>query len=117
MPGMIKKISRSLLALFIVICGVALYFAAPYFADPVFIVKNVLSEHVQVTAYWKKQTMDLGTIEPSGIKKFKLNDEAAIIFTALYPDGKKVSSTEMYFTSGTVIHARITKSGIELRYE
>ena len=114
---MIKKIFRSWLALFIVICGVVMYYAAPFFAEPVFVVKNDCTENVKVTAYWKKQIRDLGPIEPSGIKKFKLNDEAAITFTALYPDDQKVSSTEMYFTSGTAIHARVTKSGIELRYE
>ncbi|MCG3111687.1 MAG: hypothetical protein MCM46_07655 [Candidatus Manganitrophus sp. SB1] len=109
-----KKALIGAVGMVLVGLGVLAYLAAPYVATPVFSAINSSREPVQVMAYWRNESKNLGTVAPG--QKFKVNAEAAISFKAKFLNGRELASSEMYFTSGTSIEADITESGIELRY-
>ena len=113
---MIKKVLLSFVAIVLVGIGVLVYFAVPHLTSPKFNVSNSGSEPVQVIAYWRDKNKNLGTIAPGEKVEFELNGEAGISFEVKYPNGKVVTSTDMYFTLGTSINAEITKKGIDVNY-
>ena len=114
---MIKRVLISL-ALFVALSvGILAYLAAPLFSTPKFSVTNKSSETVEIIAFWRKETKNIGQIDPGNKVEFKVNDEAAIKFKAKYASGKEATSEEIYFTSGLSVAARVTENNIELKYE
>lgn len=90
---------------------------ASYMTTPTFSVSNFSDAPIQVTAYWREKSRDLGEIAPGQKVEFEVNDEATISFKAKYPNGKELKSREIYFTSGIAIQAEVTESGIEVNHE
>ena len=114
---MIKKVLIGL-ALFVALSvGVLAYIASPFFTEPKFIVTNESSKPVEVIAFWRTETKNIGHIDPGNKIEFKVNDEAAMKFKAKYTSGKEVDSGEIYFTSGLSIAAKVNENNIELNYE
>lgn len=99
------------------VIGAVIYFVAPSFADPGFIVANAASGNVRVTAYWRDNKKVIGLMKPSVEVRFSVEDEAAMWFSARYEGGRMAESMEIYFTSGVVVNATITDSGISVDYD
>ena len=112
-----KKLVASGVVVCAIMAGVLIYIAAPYLASPSFLVVNEASESVFVTAYWRDKEMIIGSVQPSKEARFSVKDEAAMRFSARYTDGRVVESEEIYFTSGTIVIAEITNSGIKVKYD
>lgn len=84
-------------------------------ATPTFTVTNKSEVNMQVTAHWRQEVKGLGELTPSDEVQFTVNDEAAMVFKAVKPDGSVLSSEPaVYFTSGTSTSAVITGSSIEV---
>jgi len=114
----IRNQVRVIVAILFIGAGSVAYFAASYVATPKFIVKNESDVNVEVTAYWKQQSKNLGSILAGGEQMFELNDEAAMEFRVAYPDGQVItSSPAIYFTSGTTVIAVVTESAIKVNAE
>ena len=112
---MIKKLSIGIAAIFIIGIATLAYIVAPYVATPKFIVKNETSSSVQVSAYWREESRDLGQLSAGSVLEFEVNDEAAMEFKATFPNDKVLSSSPaVYFTSGTLTKAIIAESTIEV---
>ncbi len=90
---------------------------APLFEEPRFEVINRSEHVVHVSAYWRNEKKDLGIIQPSSSLEFSLSDEAAMTFSARYPDGRAIDSEEIYFTGGTRIIATITETSFNVKYD
>ena len=115
---MIRNQVRVIVAILFIGAGSVAYFAASYVATPKFIVKNESDVNVEVTAYWKQQSKNLGSILAGGEQMFELNDEAAMEFRVAYPDGQVITnSPAIYFTSGTTVIAVVTESAIKVNAE
>lgn len=99
------------------VIGVAVALLMHLFRDAEFLIANETPYPVSVVAAWRNQIDDLGAIPPSTTYRFSLRDEAAMTFTAQYPDGRQMESEEIYFTAGTGVVATITESGIQVRYD
>ena len=112
-----KKSLLSLAFLSILAFSALVYFIAPYFADPGFIVVNNTKESINISAKWLDKKEEIGAIQPGASYEFSVNDEAAMIFTASVNNGEILQSTEIYFTSGTVVIAEVSNNGIEVRYK
>ena len=111
-----RKVLLGVAVFFLIGLAILAYVAAPYVATPKFSVVNISDKPVQVIAYWRNESKNLGTIAPSQKVEFKVNAEAAMSFKAKFASGKELTSDDIYFTSGLSIEANITESGIELRY-
>ncbi len=85
--------------------------------DPQFEVVNQSQQVVNVSAYWRNKSRELGPIQPSATYVFGLNDEAAMKFTGRFPGGREINSEENYFTGGTGVVATITDKDIEVKYD
>lgn len=110
-----KKLLLTVSTFIILAIGALLYIATPYVATPKFIVKNMASTPVIVTAHWRTHTKDLGELAPDTSIEFEVNDEAAMLFNAIHPNGRiSDSSPGVYFTSGTLVYAVITDTEIEV---
>lgn len=115
---MIKKLLLDIVALMVIGVGTFAYVAATYVGTPKFTVKNQSGVSVEVTAYWREQSRNLGTLSPGEERVFEVNDEAAMQFQAVYPGGQVItSSPAVYFTSGTTVLAVVTESSIEVSAE
>jgi hypothetical protein len=109
-----RSITLSLVILLLIGVGISL---APLLKDPSFKIMNQSQHIVQVSAHWRGESRELGAIQPSSTYLLTLDDEAAMKFTAHYPDGRNVDSEEIYFTGGTIIIATITENEIKVKHD
>lgn len=103
-------------AAILIVLGLAtiLLVVFPLVFTPRFITANLSDEPIFLTVEWRDQSMSVGNIEPGQQLEFRLNDEAPLTFVARFPGGVRVASMPVPFRRGTVIHARVTSSGIEV---
>lgn len=80
-----------------------------------FIVANVDSEPVRVTAHWRGQTRDLGRIAPGKRVEFSLKDEAAMSFEIIRENGTGVNTSAVYFTNGLTVHVEISHARVDVK--
>ncbi len=113
---MIKKVLLGFAALFLLGVVSLTYMFASYMTTPTFSVNNLSGEPIQVTAYWREKSRNLGEISPGQKVEFEVNDEATISFKAKYLNGKELKSREIYFTTGIAIQAEVTESGIKVNH-
>lgn len=81
---------------------------------PRFHVSNDSPEAVTVTVTRGDKSRNLGTIEPDSRISLRARDEALMIFTVRYADGREIESQAIYFTSGIVVNVSITLEGLEV---
>ena len=113
-----KKTSNILAIGFVVLAIVCISMFAQVLKDPSFEVVNRSQHVVNVSAYWRNRSKELGLIHPSSSYKFSVSDEAAMKFKARYPDGRDITSEEIYFTGGLGgVVAIITDQNIEVKYD
>lgn len=108
---------RVLAIVVFVLIGAAVVYIALYPRTPRFVVMNATSQEVHVTALWRNETKHIGIMQPSAQYTFTVQDEAGMRFAVRYANGRVVESTGIYFTSGTVVLATISESGIDVRYD
>jgi len=103
-------------AIVLIALGVAtiLLVVFPLVASPRFITTNLSGDPIVLSVEWRDQSMNLGHVAPDKQIEFRLNDTATITFIARFPNGARISSPPMYFTTGTVLYARVYKSSIEV---
>ena len=114
----IKRLLFGTIATLVIGAGAVVYLAVPYFSTPKFVVRNESGVSVEVTAHWKGQSRNLGSLSVGSERVFEVNDEAAMEFRAVYPSGQIITSEPgVYFTSGTTVIAVVTGSSIEVSTE
>jgi len=86
----------------------------PLITPPRFITLNLTDEPVFLAADWRGQSMSVGQIEPRKTLEFRLNDEPPITLEAEFPGGKRVRSKLIFYSRGEVVHAQVSRSGIEV---
>ena len=84
---------------------------------PRFRISNDSVQNVAVTAAWRDQSRDLGTIEPGATISLTVRDEAKMTFSVRYADGSKMNSKPVYFTSGMTINVSITRESIDVGHD
>lgn len=111
------KIKRIETVLFLMACiGLSAYLYLFALQVPVFVVKNGSPVEIVLTASWKGQSYDWGTLASGAEREYEVDEEAAIVFMATLPDGKRlVSSPPVYFTHGMVTHVFVSETSIEAR--
>jgi hypothetical protein len=87
--------------------------AAVYWATPTVIIRNDTSTIVQVTARWGDRHRTLEGIEPGSERTFKVRGESSITFIVTYPNGSRVGSSPVYFTSTMTVTAVITDRSVQ----
>lgn len=107
-------ITATLILLTIAAVGIA--WIAPFLYPARFELHNRSRQAVQITASWHAKTISIDLLQPSSTSRFCVNDEAAMVFTARFPDGRKMISREIYFSGGMNVRATITDQDIQLRY-
>ena len=70
-------------------------------------VENIASEPVHVTALWRDKKEALGELRTGSIVVFEVSDEASMSFLISYKDGRAVTTTGVYFTSGVNLYLLI----------
>ncbi len=91
--------------------------AVPSFFVPSFLLKNMTSERVNVTVYWREESKHIGYMKPGESKEFVIDDEAAVVFKAQSADGRRLESEPLYFTRGIRVNVRITENEIKVEYD
>jgi hypothetical protein len=110
-------VRRVLVIVVFLFLGTGFVLISPFFLDTAFVVLNENNHEVYVTAYWRNEVKEIGIIKPSAQYEFWVEDEAAMKFSVRYSNGKELESSEIYFTSSTVVLANISESGIDVRYD
>ena len=101
----------------VLLVGILAIVVAPYFLEPKFVVANESSNDVYVSAHWRDKERDIGIIQSGSKYTFSVSDEAAMRFVVRYDDGSVVESDEIYFTSGSVVYAKITDTAVKIDYD
>ena len=83
---------------------------------PMFMLNNHLAVPVEVNAYWKGKSRELGDIDFNGMLAFEINDEGKVEFQVLYPDGQLQTSELIYFSQDVQIVLDIYADSVELDY-
>ncbi|MGM0564318.1 MAG: hypothetical protein ACQES2_08305 [Pseudomonadota bacterium] len=89
----------------------------PSFFRPTFEVTNRDNEAASITAHWRQQEKDLGSLSPGETVQFDLSDEAGMVFIARYPDGQHAASEPVYFSRGLNIVAVLHQRQWRVYYE
>jgi hypothetical protein len=84
---------------------------------PRFHVSNDSSEAVTVTVTRRDKSRNLGSIEAGSRISLTARDEASMVFTVRYADGREFESQPIYFVSGIVVTVSITDDGLEVERE
>jgi hypothetical protein len=113
----VKNVSLLTALVILTISGLLAFIVIPQLSAPMFRVSNLSSAPVRVTARWRDNQKPLGVIDAAASITFDLNDEAAILFQAQFPDGKMITSSEIYFTAGITVQADITATAIVVGYQ
>src|SRR5690606_993050 len=78
--AVIRKLLFFAAAIVVIGAGVALYVAAGYVATPTVVVKNESDSSVEVTAFWRETSRELGRVEAGSERRTRVRDEAAMTF-------------------------------------
>ena len=81
---------------------------------PGFHISNDSAQAVTVTVTRRDKSRDLGTIEAGSRVSFTARDEASMVFTVRYADGREIKSQPIYFTSGIVVNISISQEGVDV---
>ena len=100
----------------LLVMGLVVVNYLPVFFDARFLVENRSHEAVAVRASWLDQADDIGSLAPSARHEFRVNGEAAMRFTVIFPDGRETTSSEIYFSSGMTVDVIISDTGVALEY-
>lgn len=81
---------------------------------PRFQISNHSAQAVTVTVTRRDKSRDLGAIEAGSRISLTARDEALMVFTVLYADGREIESQPIYFTSGIVVNVIISQDGVDV---
>jgi hypothetical protein len=84
---------------------------------PRFRISNDSTQSVIVTAKWRDQVRELGAIEPEKTISLTVRDEASMVFSVIYADGREVSSEPVYFSAGITTYVSIDLERIDIKQE
>jgi hypothetical protein len=101
-------------ALLIVVISTTYVFVRESALGPKFRVFNGTSQSVAVTAKWRDQSRNLGAIESGSTISLTVRDEASMVFSVQYADGREIDSTPVYFTSGITTNVSISLESIDV---
>jgi len=103
--------------LIVVVISTTYIFVGEFTLGPRFNISNDSTQNVTVIALWRNQSRDLGIIESGSTISLTVRDEASMVFNVSYADGRKTSSTPVYFSSGQAINVSITQGGIDVQHD
>jgi hypothetical protein len=113
----LMRSSRFFFGLLIVIVISTTYiFVGGFTLGPRFNIINDSAQNMTVTATWRNQTRDLGTIESGSTISLTVRDEASMVFYVRYADGREMVSAPVYFTSGVTIDVSISEDSIDVQH-
>jgi hypothetical protein len=104
-------------ALLIVVISTTYVFVRESALGPKFRVFNASSQSVTVTAKWRDQSRNLGAIEPGSTISLTVRDEASMVFSVRYADGRDINSTPIYFTTGINTDVSISQESIDVKQD
>lgn len=84
---------------------------------PRFYISNDSAEAVAVTVSRLDKSRNLGAIEPGSRISLTSRDDASMVFTVRYADGREIESQPIYFTSGIVVNVIVTQDGLDVKRE
>ncbi|BES73231.1 hypothetical protein RE428_42490 [Marinobacter nanhaiticus D15-8W] len=115
---MLKRLVLGFFGVMLVGAGIGLFVAERYLATPTFTVINQSDATIEASASWRENTKVLGRLPPGEDLTFRVNDEAGMRFSAVYPDGRIISSSHAtYFTNGMTVTATFTGSNVQVSAE
>jgi hypothetical protein len=82
-----------------------------------FHISNDSTQNVSVTAIWREKSRDFGTIEADSVISFTVRDEASMVFTVRFADGREIESKPIYFISGTTIKVSIYEDSVDVSHD
>ena len=100
----------------LVVMGLVAVFLIPVFSDARFTIENRSREAGAVRASWSEHNEDIGILAPAAGHEFRVDGEAAMRFTVVFPDGREIASRETYFSSGVTVNVVISDTAVTLRY-
>jgi hypothetical protein len=80
-----------------------------------FQISNDSSQAVNVTVRRRDKSRDLGTIEAGSRISLMARNEALMVFTVRYADGREIESRPVYFTSGVVVNISISRDSVDVQ--
>jgi len=104
-------------ALIVVVISTTYVFVRGSALGPSFRISNDSTQNVAVTARWRDQSRDLGTIEPGSTLSLTVRDEASIVFNVRYADGRDIDSKPVYFSSGIITNVSISGASIDVEQD
>jgi hypothetical protein len=104
-------------AILIVVISTTYVFVRESALGPKFRVFNASSQSVTVTAKWRDQSRNLGAIEPGSTISLTVRDEASMVFSVRYADGRDINSTPVYFTTGINTDVSISQESIDVKQD
>ena len=81
---------------------------------PRFQISNDSAQAVTVAVTRRDKSRDLGVIEAGSRISLTAKDEASMVFTVRYADGREIESQPIYFTSGIVVKVIISQDGVDV---
>ena len=100
--------------LLIVVISTSYVFVRESALGPKFLVTNATSQSVTVIAKWRDQSRRLGAIESGATISLTVRDEASMVFSVHYADGREIDSKPVYFNSGITTNVRISLENIDV---
>ncbi len=113
--SMLRKPLLFILTPIIVILAAVVIAALLISAPAKFVVSNLDSEPVTVTAVWRDKTKRLGPLPPNTSAEFFVDDEAAMQFEIVRANGTSVTAGNVYFTSNTMTRVEISHTAVDIK--
>ena len=101
--------------LLVVVISTTYIFVSNAALGPRFKISNNSLHAVVVTAKWRDQVRNLGTVEPNSSTALTVRDEASMVFDVEYADGRELYSESVYFTSGMTIYVSIAEESVAVK--
>jgi hypothetical protein len=99
-----------------VVLVISIFFVLNQSAEdyPLLLVHNRTPETVTLTAQLAAGPRELGELPPDATRRFRVRDDAARGFSAVFTDGRELRTSPIYFTDGLTVQIIITADTLEL---
>jgi hypothetical protein len=102
--------------LIVVVISTAYIVVGGFRLGPRFNITNDSAQNVTVTATWKNQSRDLGSIESGSTISLTVRGEASMVFNVRHADGSEMASEPVYVTGEVTIDVSISEDSIDVQH-